>query len=202
MKRRSNGTTLIELIIASGLIFLILFSATNLLIACFRHYREVDTAAQVHQLAVTSMTRMERALRDGSKSSFQVFTSPPGIVFGSPRQSDGSLSFDPDSLQPLWPKLVCFYLEPDGTRFRIVKKEEYLGTASDRPPTIGASSNTAHFQSNVTGGALLARGVEELTFTGTDTLEIKLRVTDVSDEGASTEALFSVEVVTKINFRN
>ena len=201
--RRHTAASLIELLIAAALIFLVLLCATQLLVSCFRHYREVDGAAQVHQLAVTSMMRMERALRDGSQASYQIFSSPPGIVFGSPRQGDGAFSFDPDSLQPLWPKVMCFYLEPEaGVRFRLVQKEEFLSTAEDTPPSIDSSHSTAHFQSNVNGGSVLARGVEELSFTDTDTLTIKLRVTDVSHEGSSSESKFSVEITTQISFRN
>lgn len=202
-KPRPRAASLIELLIAASLIFLVLLCATQLLVSCFRHYREVDSAAQVHQLAVASMMRMERSLRDGSRTSYQIFSSPPGIVFGSPRQSDGSLSFDPDSLQPLWPKVMCFYLEPEsGTRFRLIQKEEFLSPAVDTPPSIDSSRSTAHFQSNVSGGSVLTRGVEELLFTESDTLEIKLRVTDVSNEGSSSESKFSVEVTTRIAFRN
>ena len=204
MKRRQArlGATLLELLIACGLIFLVLYAATNLLLSCFRHYREVDTAAQTQQLAITAMSKLERELRDGSKTSFQTFTGPDGIVFGSPRQSDGGLAFDPDSLQPIWPKLVCFYLEPTGTRFQLIRKEHFLASPTDDPPTISTTNNTAFFQSSVGGGALIARGVESLTFNGTDTLDIALKVTEVSNEGASSEARFSVEVTTRVAFRN
>jgi type II secretory pathway pseudopilin PulG len=196
-----RGATLIEMMVAAFLIFLILAAATQLLVSCFRHYREVDAAAQVHQLALTSMSRMQRDLRDGNKASFRVFSAPAGIVFASPRQSDGRIAFNPDTLQPIWQKLICYYLEPDGTRFLLIRKEEPVASPSDTPPTIALGQDTAHFQT-VSGGSVVARGVDTLTFTPGETLKVLLKVSDVTNEGSSSEALFSVEIETSVNFRN
>ena len=80
-----RGVSLVELMVASAIIGLILISTGYLLKSSFRHYREIDSAAQVHQLAMTAMTRLDNDLKHGNKSSYRLFTSPIGIVFASPR---------------------------------------------------------------------------------------------------------------------
>lgn len=195
------GTSLVEVLIASAVVGLILVCTAYLLQSCFRHFREVDSAVQVHLLATTSLARIEEDLRHANPASYQIFTNPPGIVFGSPRDNAGKIQFDPDSLQPLWRKLVCYYLEPDGSRFRLVRKEQPLTTIDDQPPAVG-TNDTSHFQLNVTGGGVIARGVESLVFTDGSPLELELTLSDISHEGSSTESLFRVQVETKIALDN
>ncbi len=202
--RSKRGATLVEILIAIGLLMVILAATSYLITACLRHYRHTDSSVQVQATALKAITLLERDLRETNAASFRIFTTPPGVVFASPRLPDKTIDFEDTSLLPLWQKWVCYYLEPVGTESNLVRKEEYFPVAaiSDIPPVPTLAKDTAYFRDSVTDGGVVARGITRLDWTPGPPLEIVLACTDISHRGTSTEGEFLVEVSTSVAFRN
>ena len=202
--KQVRGTSLVELLIAGVIIFLVLVSTTNLVIACLKFFRDTDGAVKAHDSALNSITLIERELRESSASSFQIYSAPDGVVFASPRLPDNTIAFDTTTFQPLWQKWVCFYLEPDGSEFRLIRKEEYfpVGSISDSPPAPDPAKNTAYFQSSVNTGGVVTRGISKIDWIPGPPLQIVLNSRDVSHAGTNSESEFEVEVSTSVSFRN
>lgn len=196
-----RGTTLVELIVACAVVGLVLAATLYLVTACYRYYVSNDAAVTLNDRVLSCSTRMHRELRDGNAGSCRLFTAPAGIVFASPRRADSSVAFDPDSLQPLWAKWICYYLEPQGTEFLLIRKEEYWPSTADTPPPVPDSRSTAYFQS-LGGGSVLARGVKELTFEAGPPLSFELLCQEVGNPGTSSQSEFEMEVKTQVAFRN
>lgn len=202
--RSRKGTTLIELMIASALILIVLSVSLSLIVSCLRYFRETDGAVAVHDTVLTAVTKLERDLKESNPGTFQIYTTPPGVVFASPRLPDNTIDFDDTSLQPLWQKRICYYLEATDVagEFNLVRKEEYLpvGDVSDTPPP--PTVDTAHFESSVSSGGVVARGVTRFDWVPGPPVEVTLACTDISNRGTSSEAEFLVEVNTSVSFRN
>lgn len=198
------GVTLVELLIAAVLIGVILTATSSLIVACLKHYRDTDSSVTVHDTALRTITLLERELKETNTASFQIFGAPSGVVFASPRLPDSTIDYDDTSLQPLWQKWICYYLEPVGTEFNLVRKEEYFPVANitDTPPTPGPTVTTAYFQSSVSTGGVIARGVTALDWTPGPPVQILFGCTDISHRGTSSESEFLVEVSTSVSFRN
>ena len=199
---KERGATLLELMIASALILIVLSVSLSLILSCVRYFRETDGAVQVHDTVLSAITKLERDLKESNPSSFQIYAAPQGVVFASPRLPDNTLDFDDTSLLPLWQKRVCYYLEPAGAEFNLVRKEEFLPPASvsDTPPP--PTVDTAYFQANVSTGGVVARGVTRFDWVAGPPVQVTLACTDISHRGADSEAEFLVEVSTSVSFRN
>lgn len=203
-RRHKAGASLVELMIASVLIGIVLTATSRLIVACLQHSRDTESSVMAHNTALSSITLLERELKETNAASFAIFASPPGVVFASPRLPDNTIDYDDTNLQPFWQKWICYYLEPAGSEFNLVRKEEYFPVANitDTPPTPTAAENTAYFQGSVNTGGVIARGLTKLEWTPGPPLEIVLACTDISHRGTSTESEFLVEVSTSVSFRN
>ena len=201
MKGQQNGVSLIEVLVGGALILGILSATVAILIACYRHHRESEAAIAVHETALKATTLLEREIKDSSKGCVESFNSPPGLVFATPRAGNGAMSLDPNSKRPVWQRLICYYLEPDGDEFRLIRKEEPIPTPTHDVPQIGSSQDTAHF-ATVAGGTVVARGVTEFTVTAGSSVAFRLACQEIVHRGTSTEGRFAVEVETKVTPRN
>lgn len=202
LSRRPPGASLVEIIVACGIVGLIMASAMALIIASYRHHLDGDTSATLNDRVLATVTTMQRELKDGHRGSSLIFSSPVGIVFASARLPDQKIAYDEDNLQPIWQKWVCYYVEPAEIDFQLVRKEEPLTAPGTTPPVVPSSKDTEYFRSSVSGGRVVARGVTELELVDGSPLTLGLTCREVANRGTSSEREFLQEITTQVSFRN
>lgn len=202
LKGRGQGASLVEVIVACGVVGLIMASAMALIIASYRRHLDGDTAATLNDRVLSTVTAMQRELKDGHRGSSRIFTSPVGIVFASARLPNQKIAFDEDNLQPIWQKWVCYYVEPAGPDLQLVRKEEALSAPGTTPPVVPTGKDTEYFRTSVSGGRVVARGVTELELVDGQPLTLGLTCREVAHRGTTTEREFLQEITTQVTFRN
>lgn len=187
---------------ACGVVGLVMASALALIVASYRHHLDGDTAATLNDRVLSTVTAMQRELKDGHRGSSRIFTSPVGIVFASARLPNNKIAFDEDNLQPIWQKWVCYYLEQGQADLRLVRKEEPLGAPGTTPPIVPTGKDTEYFRTSVDGGRVVAHGVTELELVDGQPLSLKLTCREVANRGSGSEREFLQEITTQVTFRN
>lgn len=132
--RRSNGTTLLELLIVMGLFGVLLYSVYLFIDRGVTMYRESSDALEVRQQALVGMAKLSDDVRDTAIPSVhcESTTVAPtsdidGIVFVSLKDDNEETHLDPDTERLNWQKTICYYLAPqaDGNGL-LMRKEQML----------------------------------------------------------------------------
>lgn len=199
---RPRGTSALEVIIACLLLGTVSTGAVSLMLASYRHYLDSDAAASLNDRVLQATTDLQRELKISRRSTTAIFAAPQGLVFASPRRNDHTIAFDPDNLQPVWQKWVCYYLEPDGQEHRLIRKEEPLASPTTTPPTVPSSKSTNHFRSAVSGGRVVARGVATWEIKDGTPMTLKLGCKEVVHRGTSSAREFEFELTTQVALQN
>lgn len=199
--RDRGGVTVLELLIATAVLGLILAATIAFVSACYQYYASNAAATGLNDSLLTCTTRMQREMRESHEGSVRIFASPPGVVFASPRKADSTISYDPDSLQPVFTKWISYYLEPAEHENLLVRKEHYWDTPTDTPPPVPDEASTAFFQ-GLGGGSVLASGIESFELESGPPFGFSLLGVSVSYRDSSKENVFKLEIKTKVAFRN
>lgn len=118
---------------AAGIMLLVLLCTCQMLVSSMSFYAVERNATELQQGAMVPLSRLSRELAESDPYAVRSDTSPPGIVFASPRDDSGSFAFDTDS-NLLWQRYICYYVAVvNGTQV-LVRKERKLDAPRNTPP--------------------------------------------------------------------
>ncbi|MBI3927886.1 MAG: hypothetical protein HY319_20260 [Armatimonadetes bacterium] len=173
--RSRRGVTLLELLIASGLVLLVALSVLALFEAGVRYVRESEARLDIQRDALVAMALVTQELSESNPVAFRTDPDPPGVVFGSPRNLEGTLIVD-SSGKLIWQKFICYYLEDSGAERRLIRKERMLDPTVrvSFPPAPGAGLSTADFLVLPIPARTIAGGIESFAVTPSTQVDIEL----------------------------
>lgn len=196
---RKSGVTLPELLLSSALIGFVLISIYALLTAGVRYYKNSLTWIELQQDSLLSLVQLTKELGESNRQTVRIYPDPAGLVFASPRASDGVYEIDPSGL-PLWQKFVCYYVTDVNGVPSLIRKELTLVAAGYAGPQVVPPvtfNSTAWFRDAKLPRKVVARNIDRLTVTGASPVAIELGVAK-EEMGKS----FEVEVQVKVFLRN
>lgn len=160
--RRRCGTSLIELIVAIGVMSIVIVGA-------FTVMREGVSLVRTNQRASDAQLSLLRALShitseavNAKPDLMKIYPvgspEPTGLVFASPLREDGSVKIDPITAEVYWQKWICFFYEEGdpaaGTYGRIYRCEEKILPPDGSKDVTGVvepgvtSRTTTYFKNN------------------------------------------------------
>lgn len=87
---KEKAVTLLELLIAAGLLALLLLQVYQLFLVCLRHQQTVQTSLDLHRSGLTGLSRLASEMTESHRDSVRFDPSPTtGIVFASARDRLG-----------------------------------------------------------------------------------------------------------------
>jgi prepilin-type N-terminal cleavage/methylation domain-containing protein len=114
--RRCRGTTLIELMVAIGIMSIIVtgaFLVMNEGLQLFRtNKRAADAQVSVLQVLTRVTTEAVNAKAELVRNYPSSGTEPAGIVFASPLDDAGNVKIDDETAELYWMKWICYYFIP------------------------------------------------------------------------------------------
>ena len=155
--RRRRGFTLVEVMVYSVLLGLMMTSLYQLLSMTTAFVGDSMTTGALQASAQKTAVRITADLSVAHKGSVVTGTTPPGVVFLSPRDGYGKITCDASGVI-YWHQWVCYYL--DTSTGTLMRKQIYI-TATTTPP---AATYTPVDFVPVVGGVKLADNVTNLTF--------------------------------------
>ena len=193
-RRRTEGHTLVEVLVAAGIMLLVLLCTCHMLVSSLSFYAVERTATELQQGALGPLARLSRELAEADPYAVRVDTSPAGIVFASPRDSQGRFTFDA-STNLMWQRYICYYVTTVNGSQALVRKEMALSAPRNTPPPLVYS--TSSFQS--LNAPLVAVGWNVVAFSvsGFNPVQVSL-TTNQSALGR----LDQLQFVTRVCLRN
>lgn len=161
--------------IASALLLLVMVGLTTVFVGAYRYQRATTYLTEVQSQSLLATSAVTRELAESSAGSVRIDSAPMGIVFGSPRGVDGALLRDAEG-NPLWRKLICFYLDTMNGIPVLVRKEELLASPDTNPPVVLPTQGTAYFQGLDVPREVVARHVTGFTVSGTNPVALEFEV--------------------------
>lgn len=128
---RLRALTLIEALIAAGLLGMVLVATHAALVLSLRYQQKHEDQVSAFQEAFNGMNRIQTALASGAAESLVYQPDDTGFVFISAQPPGGGPFEHDDEGQPRWQKFVAFYLE--GRTLRL--KERPFPPDSNLPAT-------------------------------------------------------------------
>ncbi|MBM3460519.1 MAG: hypothetical protein FJX76_00265 [Armatimonadetes bacterium] len=163
---RRRGFTLVEILVAGGLLLLLLGVVWYLLVPAWRAYMKGDRKSDVQRNSMVVGARIAQEFRNAYGSSVAVkkipVTTPDGevrqdaVIFLSDLDLRGDLQLTPDG-DPIWQKRVVFY--HDGETNQIRSKEIPLD-----PPSVDPDPLIVETFDRSPKDRIIARHVKELKF--------------------------------------
>lgn len=114
VRTNPRGLTLLEVMISSTLILLVLGSLTGIVFSMAKNHELQMLRNDMQDQTLKLVTRVTQELAETSSATIQ--TSPQGLVFASPRDSDGTIVQNSNSGKIRWNKFVSYHVSTkDGT---------------------------------------------------------------------------------------
>lgn len=204
LRRTRQGTTLVELMIASGLLLIVLTLVTFLIRASSRQFLVMDASLDLQRESVLAANWLTREMAESNENSIHYFPPASGteaIVIGSPRTFTGGMQYTNGGAL-VWQKKVCFYLSASNNGRALLERIEKPLTPykTTYPPSINPSTDTvANFQANTTfPKRLIAKDVDRIE------LDVNVRPVQLTLELSSTKhgKPFRATIQSKVHFRN
>jgi len=127
--------TLIEALIAAGLLGMVLAATYAALLLSLRYQQKHEDQVGSFQEAFNAMNRMQTALAAGAAESLVYEPDDTGFVFVSAQPPGGGPFEHDDEGRPKWQKVVAFYLEEVGEDRILRLKERPFPADSTLPAT-------------------------------------------------------------------
>ena len=193
--RSKRGFTLAEVMVSLALTSLLLVSLAQLLNSCWRYLNQTTLTTELQQACVIATSRLVTELLEGNGVSIRGDTDNHRFVsFGSARNAAAQVSFAANGdLQ--WHSITGYYVAPDGEESALYRKQKWLDTPVNAPPTI-PNEYTEVFWSNLNASRnTVAKRVYYLDVVSSTTVDVIL--------GAkSRDNQFIVNIKTKLKARN
>lgn len=129
--RPGRGVSLVEIMIASGLLFTVLISVGQFVTTSFAYYKSTEEQIELESSALLGLRRISTDITESSQLSLVI--EPNAIVVASPRDDNGVITWFGDG-QPLWQRLLCYQLESVAGTQCMVRRSVSLATPSTDAP--------------------------------------------------------------------
>ncbi|MEW6282236.1 MAG: hypothetical protein AB1758_26760 [Candidatus Eremiobacterota bacterium] len=192
-----------ETLVSCALLGIVLTCVYSMLVAGVRYYKASLTTVQLQQDSLLALMWLTRELGESNSRTVAVFTSPPGILFASPRDNLHNYALDSQGLIK-WQKFICYYLEDRNGVSCLVRKEHYLDHPDlgiSPPPVVApvprSTQTTAYYKTLNVPSRVVAQNVTDLQAQGNSPVELKL-VIHREDLGR----VFELNLAAKVALRN
>lgn len=210
MPTKERGATLTELIVAIGLMGIISVLVSVMMQNGSKYLRNTRIQLELQRGALIALNWMSKDVAEGSPVAFHVeewgsdptppivpptCVNPPGVVFASPRDAGGQVSYSGTNIE--WNSLICYYVDlaDEGKLYRV---SESMPTAIEAPLIDPTSQSTDYFDANRTSlnNRILARHIDYFDVKRLTTgIQIRLQASDPAGQ-------FSILTETLVHPRN
>ena len=157
--QRRLGMTLSELLVAAFLMGLLGTAVCSVLSLSYRYVMISQASLDLQINAQSAILHLASELADSRSTLVKIGTTPPGVIFPSPRTAADR--YERDSTGVLyWQKWVCYYY--DGTANQLVRS---VVTITPTTTPTATSYNTSDFATMGTR-TVVARNMSALTLSG------------------------------------
>ena len=111
--RRKLGMSLIELMVALGILSIIATGMFQVFQEGLRLFRTNQAATDAQSAAIKTLAKMNTELINANPDLVEVYSAPSGVVFASPLIENGNAQFHPVTGAVYWQKYVCYFHVPD-----------------------------------------------------------------------------------------
>ena len=185
----TKAFSLLELVLALGLSFLVLSATTLILIEGFRFYRRNEAILDLQQSALTSLARLARELSESNQEGVSV--QPAALLFATPRGRDGSLRIESTG-RFRWSQVVAYWL--DATTATLRRGQLELGNPGVDVPDLKRLGWTSV---NFSPGQTVARSALEFeVMLEQSSLAVRLQL------GSRVAPLYQVTMTTRVTPRH
>lgn len=193
----TRGTSLIEMLVVTGLVSLILVAVGILISSGMDYYFYSVEQVEVQRRSLIGLNYMSKELALSTNES--VLEGVDGLVFASARDASNQVNRD-DAGRILWTKLICYYVDTFAGTTSLLRKEENLpgGPNPEVPDPTNLGMDVAYFRGTSNTPRVMSRGIIALGVTkATDSVEIILTA-----EARNGRNWFEMDVETTIVPRN
>lgn len=166
-----RGLTLAEVVVASAVMIFVTFAATTLLVGGLAAQASQLRQGDLQRGAAGALSRLCDELSEGSAAAVRVESSASGVVFASPRNALGEVSYASDG-RLLWCGFICYCLESVNGRSCMVRRWSPLAPPVSDPPAVPASMTCAWFRLQPLPRLVVGSDVSVFTLSGTNPLQI------------------------------
>ncbi len=202
-----RGATLVELMIASGLLMLVMTSVSLLIRASSRHYMVMDASLDLQKESVLAANWVTREMAESNQNSVTYYppgTGHEGVTVGSPRTVTGGMQYTSGGAL-VWQKRVCFYIDTVANKSVLQRMEWPLNPKTTYPPRIydigqfpGPANTPAYFLGLGAPRRLVAKNVDRLIVdTSVAPIAVTLELSSMRHGKP-----FSATILSKVHFRN
>lgn len=209
--KRSNGFSLLEMVVYSLIFGLSLTGVYTVLIGTVQNYNAAQANIEVQQGAQAALNRIAQELKEASSSSGSItVVSGVGIVFLSARDSNNKIHYDSSSGLLLWQKRICYYLDTDpstgsGSEYALFRKEETF-TATTTPPATPSPNPDPDYVTKMRNNATLKKLLIARHFIATTnfsvTSSVNLYTINITSSTNTTGKSNSISLNSKVNVVN
>lgn len=174
--RSARAYTLAEVVVAGGVGLLLTVEGLTALargLACVATWQG---QGDVQGRATTALAKLADELSEATPSGVHVDTSPPGLVFASPRSSSltSNVAYDANGTL-LWQRYVAYYVDP--ATGSLLRRESPLASPTTSMATLPPAMISAWFASQSGVPHTMASGVTTFACSGSNPLTLTMTLT-------------------------
>ena len=201
-RRRSQGTSLIELMVASFIVGLLMLEIWRLVAAGSQFYRKARSQGEVQRNSLIALRWIAKDLSEGATISFRKYALDdvvpptfPGIVFGSPvKPESGKVEYDTNGRMQ-WGSVIGYYIDlSDNTLYR--QQISLVDQTKVYPPIINNDDHSTDFMATLPKPRLVARHIDTIV------AEQHIKDISISLESRDEELGFGIKVQTRLEMKN
>jgi hypothetical protein len=171
----TQGLSLLELLIASFLFGLVSVMVAFLVRAGYQYLRQTEQRADLQRASLFVMSGLSRELVQSSVDTIRYSgpSDPAGLVFASPRGTDGMVSYTNNRLE--WKRWTGVYW--DQSRSLLLQVEQPFPSPTifkPDPSTLGQDKSVSYF-AGLPSPRILARNVTDFTVDGDREVRLTLQ---------------------------
>jgi len=177
-ERRSTqtGVTLVEVIVYCFMLGLLVAAIYSVLTGSVTYYLVGANAIQLQQCAASAATRVTRELAESDPGSVVTTSTPPSLIFASPRTSPyGTYAYNSNG-NLLWQGWVCYSIGSANGAPALLRRELMLASPVSAPPAASSAPSLATLNGS-TGPAVSWTGFSVSSFSATGTSLVQLTFT-------------------------
>lgn len=193
------------MLVTSILFVIVVGMVLTVFVECLQYYALTDDATTLTQSGQTAAMRIRDELEESDLYSIHIDTSPPGIVFATPRGPNG-FDFDPTTGALRWQRYVCYYVDTMRGVSTLVRKEIPISAVPSSlptsPPLIPSTRYSAWFRAASLSPSWVCSGVtmiglSDVPYSGLVSLQLQLGSAPLGSARAN-----SLRIVTSVLPRN
>lgn len=194
------------MLVTSFLFVIVVGMVLTVFVECLQYYAVIDDVTTLTQSGQTAAMRIRGELEESDLYCIHIDTSPPGIVFATPRTSDGRFDYDPTSGALRWQRYVCYYVDTVRGISTLVRKEIPIAAVPSSlptsPPLIPSTRYSAWFRAaslskNQVCSGVTMIGLSDVPYSGLVSLQLQLDSAPLGSARAN-----SLRIVTSVLPRN